>query len=153
MIRDDGHGCENYLECWQILKAAVDVSQELQVVGVHVHRLGPLAGLVDLGRQQVEDEGQGSGSVRLQTKHVRAATKKSPGFLLFLIDLPSGAFLPRHGWVFPPQVVHEGPHDPLGLLGGAHPDPGVVRPSFQDPDDSSKIKIFWFLIKNRCHPS
>ena len=83
MIRDDGHGCENYLECWQILKSAVDVSQELQVVGVHVHRLGPLAGLVDLGRQQVEDEGQGSGGVRLQTKHVRATTKKSPGFLVF----------------------------------------------------------------------
>ena len=83
MIRDDGHGCENYLECWQILKSAVDVSQELQVVGVHVHRLGPLAGLVDLGRQQVEDEGQGSGGVRLQTKHVRATTKKNPGFLVF----------------------------------------------------------------------
>ena len=46
-----------YLECGQVLESAVDVPEELDVVGVDVDRLdgGLDRGSVDLGRQQVQD--------------------------------------------------------------------------------------------------
>ena len=93
LVRDDGHRGEDDLKRRQVLQAAVDVAQKLNVGGVSAAR-----GLVDLGAEEVQDQGQRSGGVGLEPEHVGGGEQR----------------------VLASQVVHEGTHDPLGLFGGGH---------------------------------
>ena len=70
-VRDDGHGREHDLEGGQVLEAAVDVPEELDLAG-----LGGLeVGAVDFRAQQIQDQGQGPGGVRLEPENVRGTQK------------------------------------------------------------------------------
>ena len=68
---------------------------------------------------------------RLKPVSFRTKSKKRRGFSL-----------PWHRWVFSSEVVHQGPHHPLRLLGRRHP--GCPRPAQEAQGTSRTSDDSWF---------